>query len=256
MRDSEARFSVVIPVHNEEAMLPKTLSSVYSLQPDEVFFCLDRCTDGTEDIVKRWADAYAKSTTTTLRRYTDSDGVGWQFRGAYLRRDAYNRVRNDTILNSAADLRLCQSIPRLLENIPRRYGLVSFHYYEYPWTIQCFERGLLCRIRPGFAGLLALSRRAWRHTEDIEDLKKIPRAEDTHLHFAIRSRYPVKHYHSYSLHLRPNETPLDHYNRGQATYALVTHKVLRVLIQSVVMFRPAKFCGFMHARSEDRRMSC
>lgn len=253
MRGSGVRFSVVIPCHNEEAMLPKTLGSVYALRPDEVFFGLDRCTDGTEGVVKRWADAYSKHTETTIRRYTDSDGAGWKFRGGFLRRDAYSRVRNNVIVNSAADLRLCPSIARRVREIPDPYALISFHYYENPWTIQCFERGILCRIRHGFAGLLALNRPAWMETEDLDDLRTIQRAEDTHLQFAIRKRYRVKHYHTYSLHLRPNESFQDHYNRGQATYALVTHKVLRVFIQSVVMLRPAKFVGFMHARSADRR---
>lgn len=230
-------------------MLPKTLGSVYALRPDEVFFCLDRCTDGTEGIVKRWGDAYAKHTETTIRRYGEGDGAGWRFRGGYLRRDAYARVRNNVIVNSAADLRLCPTIKRHIEEIPDPYALISFHYYEKPWNIQCFERALICLIVDGFAGLLALSREAWLGSENLDHLKTIERGEDTHLKLAMLRKYKTHHFHTHSLHLRPNETFQDHYNRGLAIHAQLKHGPLRVLIHSVVLLRPAVFTGYMYARS-------
>jgi glycosyltransferase involved in cell wall biosynthesis len=251
-RGSGAKFSVVLPAHNEEAMLPKTLSSVYALRPDEVFFCLDRCTDGSEGIVRRYADAYAKMTETTIRRYTESDGVGWCFRSSYLRRDAYSRSRNNIILNTAADIRLCPTILNYLPLIPSEYALISFHYYEHPWNIQCFERALINKFQQGFAGLLALSREAWLDSENIEDLKMIPRGEDTHLRIAVGKKYPTAHRHTHSLHLRPNETREDHYNRGQAIYMQVHHHTWKALLHSIVMVRPAVFAGFMHARRRDQ----
>ena len=230
-------------------MLPLTLQSVYALRPEEVFFCLDRCTDGTEEIVKKWRDAYAGRTETTIRRYTDADGAGWRFRGGYLRRDAYTRARNDTIVNTSADLRLCPSIARHVEDIPRKYALVSFHYYENPWTIQCFERALINKFLHGFAGLLAVSRAAWLDSEDIDDLKKIERGEDTHLKLSILKKYPTHHFYTHSVHLRPNESKEDHYNRGLAIHAQLRHTPLRVFIHSITLLRPAVFVGFMHART-------
>ena len=249
MQGSGARFSIVVPVHNEETMLPKTIQSVYNLRPEEVFFCLDRCTDGTEEIVKRWADAYAGRTVTTIRRYTDADGAGWRFRGGFLRRDAYARARNDTIVNTSADLRLCPSIAHHVEDIPRRYALVSFHYYENPWTIQCFERAIINKFLHGFSGLLALSREAWLDSEDIEDLKQVERGEDTHLKLAMLKKHPTHHAHTHSLHLRPNETMEDHYNRGLAIHAQLHHTPIRVFIHSIMLLRPAVFTGYMHART-------
>jgi len=233
-------------------MLPKTLGSVYALQPEEAFFCLDRCTDHSEEIIKRYADAYPE-TTTTIRRYTDADGLDWNFRGAYLRRDAYARARNDVIVNTSADIRLCPSIARHIRGIPRRYALISFHYYEHPWNLQCFERAIINKFTQGFAGLLAVSREAWLDSEDMEELKNIPRGEDTHLRLAIGKKHPTAHHHTHSLHLRPNESHEDHYNRGQAIYMQVSQRPLKALIHSVVMIRPAVFVGFMHARNRDRR---
>lgn len=241
-------FSVVCPVHNEEAMLSTTIRSNYEVGPDEVLFGVDRCTDGTEEVIRRASRAYPGVKTRVIH-YGEGDGKGWGFRPAYLRRDLYGLARNDVIMNTSADLNLCPSIRSHIQLIPEPYGLISFHYYEKPWNIQCFERALITRVRPGFAGLLAFSRGAWKATEDMEDLKTIPRGEDTHLRLAIGEKYPTRHMHTRSLHLRPNETTEDHFNRGQAIYMQVHRNPVKAFVHSVFMFRPAVFAGFRYAEN-------
>lgn len=77
------KFSVAIVVRNEEKILPLTLPSVYALEPDEVIFGLDRCTDNTRRIIE--TEASKHKSKTILIEYTDKDGMDWNFRRAFLR---------------------------------------------------------------------------------------------------------------------------------------------------------------------------
>lgn len=242
-------FSVVSPVHNEEKLLPITLPSIYQLHPNEAIFSLDRCTDGSRWIIEAEARRHPE-TSTRILTYTESDGKNWRFRGAYLRRDAYEKARNDVILNTSADIILDPIIHFHLHRIPAGTGLISFGYLDYPYNLQSFLRIIITGVSPitGFAGLLAFSRYTWKETEDLEDLKRIRRAEDTHLHLAIRSKYPVGHVNTMSFHLRPNETSLDHYHRGVAQWEVLQNPPYKAFLHSIIMLRPAVFTGYMHAR--------
>ena len=46
-------FTIILPVHNEEQMLKRTLPSMIRLKPDEVVVLLDRCTDKSHEICER-----------------------------------------------------------------------------------------------------------------------------------------------------------------------------------------------------------
>ena len=242
------KFTVVSPIHNEENMIPMTLPSIYDLKPNQVMLIFDRCTDHSLPAAKQIADKLDSDEVTDLVVVNHSS-PDWKFRSAYLRRRAYQVAENDTILNTSADLQLDPKIRSHL-NLLNRYKLMSFGYFDYPWTIQCFLRHIISEVMPlkGFGGLLAFSRKAWLETEDLEDLKKQPRAEDTHLQMAISSKYPRLHINTRSLHLRPNENRLDHYNRGQAQWVTQRKTPLSAFIHSVFMVRPAVFTGYTHAR--------
>jgi PP-loop superfamily ATP-utilizing enzyme len=100
----------------------------------------------------------------------------------------------------------------------------------------------------GFAGLLAFSKEAWIKSEDIEDLKRVNRAEDTHLHLAIKKIKPTKHINTDTIHLRPREDHQSHYNRGVAQCQMLHSHPIKPFLHSVMMLRPAVFTGYMHAR--------
>jgi glycosyltransferase involved in cell wall biosynthesis len=244
-------FTVVLPIHNEASMLPYTLRSIFDIQADEIIFGVDRCTDESEDLILDAAKHlhHQHKGSLILRRFTEKDGDGWGFRPAYLRRELYRMSSNDVIINTSADLRLDPNISSYLNLISNNnYGLLSFHYYEVPWNIQCFERALITRFMPGFTGLLAFSKQAWLETEDIEELKKVKLGEDTHLQLAIKNRYHVKHIHSKSLHLRPNEEKSDHYLRGTIQWDRLHNPAWKTFLHSAVMLRPAVIAGWRHAR--------
>jgi hypothetical protein len=240
-------FTLIAPIHNEEKYIYQWIKNVEKLQPTETLIGLDRCTDKTEKILNTYIKQNPSNGFKTIK-YDDTPN-GYRMRAAGIRRDLYSQSTNDVIVNTSADILLDIKIREHIKQIGE-YGLISFGYFDYPWNIQSFERYLISRYTPkhGFAGLLALSKKAWIQTEDLDELKTLPRAEDTHLQFAIRRCYPVKHINTKSWHLRPNETRQDHFNRGMAQYSLNTSSMLGSLLHSVIMFRPATFTGYMHAR--------
>ena len=234
------KFTVVAPMHNEEKYMSLWIDNVEKLDPDEVLIGLDRCTDRTEKLLRPHGFKTVK--------YGAAPN-GFKMRGAGIRRDLYSRSSNDVIVNTSADLLLDPKIKEYVKQIGK-YGLISFGYWDYPWNLQSFERYLISQYTAihGFAGLLSLSKDAWLRTEDIEDLKTLYRAEDTHLHMAIRKHYRTKHINTRSRHLRPSERKIDHYYRGQAQYVLDAHSLCKSFFHSVVMLRPATFAGYIHAR--------
>lgn len=210
---------------------------------------MDRCVDASQWIIKHYA-RLSPETDTRILKYTESDGVGWRFRPAYLRREAYRLASNDIILNTSADLRLDPSIATHLHRVNGSVGLVNFGYYDYPYNPQGFIKKIISSITGihGYAGLIAFSRKAWMDTENLEDLKSCPRAEDTHLQLAMKGRYRIEYIGTRSLHLRPSENFLDHYNRGVAQWQMIHSPWPASLLHSVVMLRPACFVGYMHTR--------
>ncbi len=238
--------TIVLPVHNEEKMLPITLNSIYNIDASELIFLMDRCNDGSEKIIQRKA-AHGKSITRIVPVGAD-EGEGWGFRCAFLRRKAYAMATHETIVNTSADIVLDPAIREHIKLIPK-YGLISFGYLEKPWTIQQFQRRLINRISPitGFAGLLAVSKRAWMDSEDLEDLKKVKRGEDTHLNQAIKKKHPTLHINTRSLHLRPNESKTDQYYGGVAMWRYRKTPFWKAFLHSAFYLRPAIFTGWVHA---------
>ena len=234
------RFTVIAPMHNEEKYIPGWINNTLKLDADEVIVGLDRCTDQTEKLLRPFG-------FKTVKYGNKSNG--YRMRAAGFRRDLYLKASNDVIVNTSADLLLDQRIREYVKYVGE-YGLVSFGYWDYPWNIQTFMGYLISEFTPihGFAGLLSLSKDAWMNTENLEDLKTVPRGEDTHLHWAIKEKYRTKHINTNSWHLRPNEEKINHYNRGQAKYTLLHQGVGKAFLHSVVMLRPAMLTGYMHAR--------
>ena len=236
------KFTVILPIHNDEAMLRMTLNSVYALAPDEVIFCLDRCTDGSLDLIRK--NAEKREINIRLMFFEEQD-ITWRFRSAYMRRLAYFCSSNDTIVNTSADLNLCPSIKKHLEKIPE-YGLISIGYLD-RWTLATFAGRLHQIIRKdGFGGLLALSRQAWLETEDIQDLKKVAQGEDDHLHHAISSKYKTCNIVTNSLHLRPVRWS-NQYLCGVDTRRAGEVSGATLLYRSLLRLNPEFIVGYRHA---------
>jgi glycosyltransferase involved in cell wall biosynthesis len=53
------KFSVIMPIHNEEHNLHFSLPSLFRINPDEVVFVMDNCIDGSRELI----EAYARELT-------------------------------------------------------------------------------------------------------------------------------------------------------------------------------------------------
>jgi glycosyltransferase involved in cell wall biosynthesis len=61
------KFSIVLPIHNEEENLRYTLKSLFDLLPDEVIAVLDNCTDHSKQMLEAYTRKINYSQRNTQR---------------------------------------------------------------------------------------------------------------------------------------------------------------------------------------------
>jgi len=241
--------TVVCPVHNEEAYIPRTFPSIYALKPDQVLVLLDRCTDNSRRLIEQLNPGVALK----IVEIGEEDGADWRFRSAYLRRLAYSLTETKFILNTAADIVLDEAISSYVPLLDNRMKLVRIGFLDYPYTLKCFMRQVYSVLTPfqGYGGLCLFEKTAWEDSEDLASLKQQKASEDSHLQISIEQKYLIKHRNSRSLHLRHTETSRDDYNRGDNYWNLVRAPWWKVLAIAVAMLRPNMMVGYLHAKNRD-----
>lgn len=247
----DGRFSVVVPVHNEEENIPYSFPSIFSLNPDEVVVIFDRCIDNSPNkVVDIWK--IYRRVTNLKSIFVDFD-VDWVERVGFLRRLGYRECRNDVILTTDADIILDRKILDYIKFIDDEVKLVKFGFLDYPYNLKCFLRQLYSTILPfkGYSGLYAFSKRAWLECEDQESARLSP-AEDAHLQLAIERRYRSLHFNTKSLHLRPTEGAASDMKRGWGYAATVRSSPIEVFIMSALMLRPHMFTSYLKWRRRIR----
>ena len=244
-------FTVVLPVRDEEKLLPVTFPAVYDLNPDEILVVLDHCTDRSEDIIRKIHDE--KGDDVTLRLMDGYVDPSYKWNIPYLRRRAYLKARNDLILNSSADIILDPGIPGTMNLIDDKVKLLKYGLWDYPYTVQCFLRRLYSAFTPleSNRGLYSFDRKAWLETEDPESVKVLERSEDTHLILSMEKKYRTKYINTNTFTLRPNEQFSRNIERGENYAKLVGIGYLKALGMSFLMLRPHFFVGYVKQR---RRM--
>lgn len=244
------KFSIVMPIHNEENFLPFSLPSIFKLGPDEIILIFDRCTDRSltlsYEIAKR---ANYKSHTKFIEMNEQSPK--WKFRPAFLRTYGFKMARNDIILNTDADIILDYTIRGCLRLIGKKgIGLISFGRREYPITFQGSVARLISTFIPkiGFTGTYAFSKKAWQKTMDEETMKKIYSAEDTYLCMLVSRSYKTRFIKTDNIHLRPREDQKSHFIKGVTRWQVKHDPLWKALLHSLIYLRPMVFVGYLHAR--------
>ena len=226
-------------------MLLYTLPSMRSLHADEYYFTLDRCTDRSKRLIEYWIP---RERLTLVEEQRDTD---WVFRAAWLRREAYKETANDVILNTSADIMLD---PKLVNYAPlmRDAGAVVLGFLDHPYNLQCFLRQIYSTLTPlkSYSGLYLFNRRYLK--ENIEEVKRIDSAEDTHLLMSIKRARGIAYRNTRSIHLRPNETPESNYRRGVNYWRMLRCRAPRALASSLAMMRPEMISGYLHERMNNR----
>jgi len=241
------KFSVVMPVHNEEQVLPYTLPSVFALKPDELIFIMDRCTDNSLNTIM---DMFkASQLRTNIDIHFIEAQMDYLYRPAGLRRLGYAKATNDAILNVSADIVLDPIIKKHILDLDMGVKMVRFGYLDWPYNLRCFLRQIYSRYTPfkSMSGLYAFSKSAYDETEDLEDLKK-QFSEDTHLIMAVESTYKTRYYNTKSFHLRTDESVEYDVQRGINYQRTMQMHPLKAFLYSMGMLRPHLFLSYVRYR--------
>ena len=236
------KFSVVIPVHNEEQFLSLVLPSVFRLKPDDVVLLFDRCSDGSLKLAKDLSARYHMLAVTQFVLVDEPSD--YRFRFAFLRNFGCSLARYNVVVVSAADLILDQKI-RDYVGLIGKYGLISFEHKELNWRHMI--KRLLARVLPfDWLGSVRVFDRRLLRFEDLDELKTLE-SEDTHLADSIRPHARTLYVMSNTVHLRPREDSLRHYRRGRL-YAHYGRSFLLALGCTLCTLRFGLLKGYIHER--------
>jgi glycosyltransferase involved in cell wall biosynthesis len=94
-------ISVVMPIHNEERMLPISLPSIVDKRVDEYLFVLDRCSDRSEEIIRAWATRFNLNHKTRILLYSSGKRV-WRVDETF--NHGFSQAKSELIYKMDADI--------------------------------------------------------------------------------------------------------------------------------------------------------
>jgi len=249
------KTSVVMPIHNEEHYLSYSLTPLLKAPVDEFIFVLDRCTDGSESVIHRFA-AYrpqCKIVYKTETRWLNSAAEAYDFGAQHASGDYVYFIDADVVI----DLKIFDD-----KNWEKGNAL-RFRYYDYDLhgtRFKCtYEKVLLkisekLRLSTGhFATVIAFERSHWKKTrhewppEDMEGFRKNPKFVVKHI---LMQEYKKSFIHigtTNCLHLRPGLTKSQQELQGIARY-LLDDPIWRVVLHSVLYFKISTLISFLYAK--------
>jgi glycosyltransferase involved in cell wall biosynthesis len=239
-----------MPIHNEYNMLQYSLEPMFSLEPDEIVVLFDRCTDRSKELVV----AIAKKVKYTGNlKLIDINNLppDWKYHVAKLYRDGFTIARNDVILTMAGDVILDKRIPNYIKEIENtNTKFISFGSKFYPANMVYFTKRLISLVFPerGFGGIFLFSKKAWMETEDQNEVKKLPKGQDTFLQLAIKKKYLTRHVWLNVLDLRVRVDKEDQYMRGVLAHQILHKSLLDVLFSTIVYLSPYMLIGYLRSK--------
>jgi glycosyltransferase involved in cell wall biosynthesis len=243
------KFSIVMPVHNEQDNLLYSLPTLFATEPDEIIIILDRCDDKSKEIIEAASGKLGYKGALRLIEVSENF-PDYNYRVARLFRLGFTEARNDTILTMAADIVLDKRIAEYVPYIQSsKTKLISFGLKYYPIDLTYFVKKLITFIFPrrGFSGVFLFSKKAWIETEDEDKVKRIAKAQDTFLSNAIKTRYLTRHVWLNVVHLRVRKDAKDQYLRGVMAYRISGKSLPAVFVSSVIYLSPMMLKGYINA---------
>lgn len=241
------------PIHNEQNYLPLSLPSIFGLNPNEVILFFDRCTDNSYEVAKKITKDFNYLSKTRFIMIHDAvDGFTMRF--AYMRWSACLYSRTDLMFVTAADLILDSSIPHFFNYLKGDVKMLNFSYVDFPINPRNQLKRLMTKVFPMIGGERWLSgvhlfqKSVMFECEDLEELKKLSGAQDTHLHKAIITKYHTKYFNTDTKHLRPKESAQRHYFRGRLYWRSAKRGFFITLLSALSMFRLNLIKGYIHER--------
>lgn len=229
-------FAIVLPAHNEEQMLKRTLPSITNLEPDEIIILLDRCTDGSEEVCKRLAP--------DAELIEVKERSSWKHQINYLYALGIGLAEEHVVLLAQADVSLDPRIRGLIHYAEDH--VVSFRYLPYlGWnTFTIFVQSLLPFVRK-LSGVLAFPR-DWQFKYEL--------ISDSELEFDTEVGYKVQKYglpyiyfRTACWNLRYRYGPQRLYEVGRAR-RLLGRPLWTTALVSMARLQPAVLIGYLRAR--------
>jgi len=241
--------SVIVPVHNEEAMLKHTLPSIFMLDANEWIFIIDRCTDKSQELI----ETYSKRFKRNVKFLVIKSRSDWARHVNFLFDLGVRSSSCEKVFRTAADI--IQDYKQINPHLRTKFDMVSFAVYPAPknffalwnmfvsWVIRH-----LPFLKKGFTGTFV-----------IDKIKyfKCPLRKDDELLFdtLLYKRFKEKGFtyrfvHTFNLNLRPYAKE-KRYNIGVAR-AKLKQPLIKVLFLSMIRLMPEIFVGYWHTRFKNK----
>ena len=248
-------ISGVMPVHNEEAYLPFSLTSLRESSVDELVVVLDRCTDRSENIINRFAETVPFSV-----RVVKVGERRWFYPTAEVFRLGFNMAEGDVIYSLAAD---CLYDPKIFTIDWSDLDVASFHYFGYalhrplPTKLHTqwinFYRFLLNVLypkltkKPKLSGIYAFK----KHVLEEIQIPDVFSEDIWFLRQALKHKFRYKYFSNFrNVHLRPGIGMRKQKDHGVGK-AKLGYPLWKVIAHSVLLWKPWTFKAYLSAKNAE-----
>lgn len=234
----KTKFSIILPVHNEEKMLKLTLPSHLALKPYRLIAVLDRCTDNSQKVIEEIAYRYDIPYLHIINVKKQSN---WKIHLNYLYKIGIDEAMGDDIvLLSQADIywdtkakkyiHLAKDKIVYFRNLPTPSWdfIITFLLTSLPFKKKA------CGTLAGTPELL------WEMIEDTDILFDTQIAEKCKDYIYIPT---------ISWNLRPYSSKVKIYEIGVARRKL-GKGLIQTLLISALRLKPEIFLGYIHGKSK------
>ena len=244
------KVSVILPVHNEEDMLKRTLPSIFKLDADEWIFIIDRCSDRSQKLI----EIYGKKLNRNFKFLTVKSKSDWRRHVNFLFDLGVRSASSEKVFRTAADI--MQDYKRVNSYLRTNFDMVSFAVYPAPssffafgnmftsWSIRHFPF-----LKKGFTGTFVITK---------EKYFKCPLSKDDELLFDTilykrfrENRFTYYFAHAFNLNLRPYVKE-KRYSIGVAR-AKLKQPLVKVLLLSAIRLMPEIFVGYWYTRFKESK---
>jgi len=249
------KLSGVMPVHNEERLLPFSLPLLTYVDLDELVFLLDRCGDNSEQIINSWIN---RTNPKYDVRIYHKQKASWKNKRAEAFNKAFQLAKGDVVFGLGAD---CIYNPQVFDRTPFLAGFDVVFYGYRNWDLQksslwnCYiivlEKlyKLIVRRypRPFRHGIFGIKKKLWEKIgcfENIilEDFNKKHLSYEEAFILKLRQMGAKRLFRwEKNIHLRPDKNPI---------FAGVIRRKLhypfyRVLLHAVLHFDSKIITGYL-----------
>lgn len=243
------RISGVMAVHNEAEYLMYSLPALRRIPFDELIFVLDRCTDNSEEIIRRLAPNHSKIMFKEEQYWVNPIGETFQM--------GFDRARNDLVFALGADLTLTPRVLTITEDYMRdpKIGSIFFGYTRrsiqglhrriHEEYINFLKRYLLDRVSPY---RMEFTTGVYCFRKSLAKLRDIPE-EYNDLHNQIRAKGYVAAYvpDAGIIHLRTGLSKEKQILHGRVR-AKIHEPLMKVALHSIINFKPWTLITFLRCR--------